>query len=419
VNLYKDAEKLIEDFFQNFEMRIAPRTGCDEVAVQRVKETLSLYLEFTTEDGKKLDRSELESIFRAALTDFLYEVYFTLEDPIVPDKLEGDEDTEELWEEESDLDEDGEDGAFYAVLSLAELCGLLREDPEAHSECDCLVDRAIAAAHAEGPRKPIEELEALTADLSTKKPTPAVRKILSDAHLAAGEVHLVAEEPARAIAAFKQAARAHGHLPDAYARIAEAYAKTGDLASAVDAWREQIRLAADDPEPYFASAHALESLGKPERAVEMLHAMLEIDGENASALDMLVRLSHELGQVREAQAFRERLLSLRPPRRIEDIAVWVKHHIEAGNFELILEHLHKEELDTPGQSILNLLKAIVFLAKDDPDNVEVELLLFRDKLNGQSDELDLTLAHLEKIFGSTRILPLRHAVAEHVTTRQS
>jgi hypothetical protein len=147
----------------------------------------------------------------------------------------------------------------------------------------------------------------------------------------------------------------------------------------------------------------------------MLEAMLAVEGDNASALDALIRLCTARGDEDGARRYRERVLALPPPRRIEDIAVWVKHHIEEGHFDAILEHLHKEELDSPEQSTLNLLKALVFLAKDDPDNVEVELLLFRDKQNGRADEVREALGELERIFGEPRIDPLRRAISEHVT----
>jgi tetratricopeptide (TPR) repeat protein len=428
MNLYKDAEKLIEDFFQNFEMHIAPKNGCDEVAVQRVKETLALYLEFTGDDGEKLDRSELESIFRAALTDFLYEVYFTLEDAGIPAEAQGDdedldededweddeEDSEEYEDNEEDEEDEEDEAAFYEILSLGELCDMLREDPDAHAECDCLIDKALCAAQ-ETPREVVERLEALVEDLRRRPATSAIRKILAEGYLALGEVHVGAGEHARGIAAFKQAARVHGVLPEAWARVAQTHLDLGDLPSAIEAWREQIRLAPDDPEPYFSAARALETLEKPERAMEMLEAMLAIDGDNAAALDALVRLARACGNEEAVRRYRERILALAPPRRIEDIAVWVKHHIEERHFDAVLEHLHKEELDTPEQSTLNLLKALVFLAKDDPDNVEVELLLFRDKQNGRADEVREALGELERIFGEPRIDPLRRAISEHVT----
>jgi tetratricopeptide (TPR) repeat protein len=420
--LYKDAEKLIEDFFQNFEMQIAPRTGCDEVAVQRVKETLAHYLEFTGDESDKLERSELESVFRAALTDFLYEVYFTLEDQPAgeePPTAEEAEEEAESWADDLEDDADADpEGPIYEILSLGELCDLLREDPDTHSDCGCLVDKAIAAAREEDPRSVLERLEALVGDLGARNPTASIRQILADGFLALGEVHAQAGETARAIAAFRQAARTHGRLPQAFARVAAVHLAMQDLGAAVEAWREQIRLGPDDPEPYFACAQAYETLGKPERAVETLRAMVDAQGGSATALDTLIRLLRELGQEAEARQFRERILALPPPRRIEDIAVWVKHHTEAGHYDSVLEHLHREELDAPGRAVLNLLKALVFLAKDDPDNVEVELLLLRDKMNGRSAELEGALAELEQVFGKAQVEQLRRAVAEHVTRLQ-
>ena len=109
------------------------------------------------------------------------------------------------------------------------------------------------------------------------------------------------------------------------------------------------------------AALARETHGCSERAVEFLTAMQTVDGDNATALDMLVRITQDEGKLADAQRWRERILHIRPPRRIEDLSIWVKHHVDAGNFEIVLEHLHKEELEAPTLSVLNLMKAMVFL----------------------------------------------------------
>lgn len=434
LKLYKDAERLIEDFFQNFELHIAPRATCDEVAVQRVKETLANYLEFTGGNSAELDRSELESVFRAALTDFLYEVYFTLDDepegrgdpdsdPFSEAELEEElrameaevaaaEADAESGGEDDDGDDPEDDRELYAILTLEEIVTLLHDAPEAHSDCECLAQKAKQAAEAHGTRGVVATLEGLVDALRAHKLTTEVRKVLADGYFALGEVHGAAGEGARAIASYKQAARVHGHFPEAHARLAAAYVEADDLPSALDAWRQQLTLTPDDPEPYLAAAQACEAHGRPERAIEFLGAMQGVDGDNAVALDMLVRICEEEGQLPEAQGWRERLLNMRPPRRIEDLSLWVKHQVEAGHFDTVLQHLHKEELDAPALSVLNLLKAMVFLAKKDPDNAEVELLLLREKYDG-SAELEGQLLGFERIFGELRVASLRRAIVEH------
>lgn len=430
-NLYKDAERLIEDFFANYDLRISPKAGCDEVAVQRVKETLQEYLEATREGDSELCGSEVELVFRAALTDFLYEVYFTLDDDMAAGPLGARIAAGTDWSDEEaafaldalsdELDEDLDDGVddedvaeaeLYSVLALPELCELLRGDPEEHVACQCLAEKGLAYARAVGSRAAEAELERTSDALRSRKPTPDLRKVLADVHFALGELHRAAQDDARAIAAYKQAVRTSGHLPEAYGHMAHAHLRMADGQAALEAWRDQIALCADDPRPYFASAELLERGGRRDRAIETLSALVRIDPENATALDKLVRLCHETDRVPEAQTWRERLLAMDPPTLQEDLAVWVKHHVDAGDHDRVLEHLHREELEQPLRPLYNLLKAAVFQAKEDPDNVEVELLLVRDKIARSGDRIADLLMALERGLGTPRVDALRRAADE-------
>ena len=431
MNLYKDAERLIEDFFANYDLRIAPKASCDEVAVQRVKETLQCYLEVTSEEDSELRNGELEVVFRAALTDFLYEVYFTLDDdaPMGPkgagwlddeaafalDALgdePGDDDDDEDEDDDGVLDDEVAEAELYTVLALPELCELLRADPEEHLRCDCLADKALAHARGRSIKAAEVELTRLCDALRARKATPGLRKVLADGHYALGELYRTAQDDARAIAAYKQAVRTSGHLPEAYGRMAEAHLRMADGQAALLAWRDQMALCADDPRPYFASAELLERSGRRDRAIEMLSSLVAQDPENATALDRLVRLCHETHRVPEAQGWRERLLAMGPPTLQEDLAVWVKHHVDAGDHDRVLAHLHHEELEQPLRPLFNLLKAAVFQAKEDPDNAEVELLLVRDKIARSGDRIADLLLALERGLGTPRVEALRRAAAE-------
>jgi tetratricopeptide (TPR) repeat protein len=323
-----------------------------------------------------------------------------------------DDDGDEL----DDDDDDFADASLYAVLPLEELCTLLRGDPDAHVDCDALAQVALETSRREGSRKTVGILDGFIDALRDRAQSDSARKLLADAYFALGEVHHQAGEIAHAIAAFKQAARTRCDFAEAHGRIAALYFDNDDVKSALEAWRTQIALTPDDPEPYFASAVALEGMGRPDRAAEVLTSLLLHDPENASALDALVRLAEEGGRFAEAESCRERILAMGPPRLLEDMAVWAKYQVEAGNFDGVLDHLHREELDAPSLSFLNLLKAIVFLTREDPDNVEVELMLVRDKVGGSAAALEPALQSLERVFGSPRLEPLRRAIAEHVAS---
>ena len=412
--LYKDVDKLIEDFFANFSLSITPKAECDEVAAQRVKETLIQYLLLTGEDGLDPSKTSWRKLSRTAFRSFLEEIYFTLDSADefgeLEDELDGLDDDEWDEDEDDDYEEIGDD--FFSIFSFVELCDMIIEDPEVFSEMQCFMEKAFDALREEGHKKVVIRLEGFIKALEEKWPGEEIREVVAEAQLVLCELHVEVKALDKALESFNKAATRHGHLPSAFARIANVEEERGNRLGAIEALKQVISLEPHSVEPYLWMADIYQALGQAKEMAAIIRECLEFDPSDARTIHRMIMALQigEEGQGKEAETLRGRILALNNPIGAETIAIWVKYKMDAGAEDSILEFLHRTELDDATNGWINLVKAIVFQHKRDQDNLEVELLLYKEKMEHNREEHFDYLRQLAYIFGDEALSRLRFAI---------
>lgn len=130
-------------------------------------------------------------------------------------------------------------------------------------------------------------------------------------------------------------------LRDAYLLEAELLARHERHEDALDAFARGLQIFEDDPELLYVRAMAFERLGRLDAAEADLRRLIEIDPENADALNALgYTLADRTDRYQEALELIQRAIKLKPdtPAIIDSLG-WVSYRL--GRIEEALRHLRR------------------------------------------------------------------------------
>lgn len=246
----------------------------------------------------------------------------------------------------------------------------------------------------------LEELNKLTRFYQRRKSLDieSVRD-LADIFLLAGEVAAFNGDLNESIELFRKATFTDENYDRAQHSLAMAYDQAGDTKSATICLERELFLSPGNYFSYLLLADRYEELNEHKNVEAILKKLLDRDTDNIRALHKLITHYEMVKPQLNVQLLRSRIINSEPEIIKHDLLIWVYHMLKNNlSFEAI-EFLEMLEIEYPGISLINLLKAHVFGTLKQFSRKRRELEEFKRLNYGRSEFMRTKVEEFEKIFG--------------------
>jgi len=231
-------------------------------------------------------------------------------------------------------------------------------------------------------------------------------KDLVDIYVLTGEFCQYAERFKDSIAWFKKAIAVDGVSGVPFHSAATSYMYLGETEKAVQCLELEIGVEPGNYYTYLMLTDLYEKQEKYEQVEETLRNLLARDSDNIQALHRLICFYEKLNPRLDLELLRRRLIHANREFVKLDLIIWTYHMLREERNDEALKFLGERETESPGISLIPLLKAHIYGRMRQYVNKRGELTKFVRLNHGRREFMKTKLDEFEKVFGQKERLNL-------------
>lgn len=297
--------------------------------------------------------------------------------------------------------------------SLKKLCKLVISYSYPYEDLAELIEDKGYEECVEGRCKEVvEELELLSAFFeSMENKNEENTRDLADVYLLIGEFFQCSDMFSDSISWFEKAVVVDDAYDVPYHSLSMTYLNLGETEKAVKSLEQEIKISPGNYYTYLLLADLYQKQEKYEDVERILRSLLSRDSNNIQALHKLITYYIKRNPQLDIELLRRRLINVDKQLVKLDLIIWTFHMCEEGKYEETLRFLSEREHESPGISIIHLLKAHIYGCMLQYVKKGNELKEFR-KLNcGREEFMRTKFDEFSKVFGEKASVRLQKKLA--------